>query len=807
MVERSDFPSHAEVVVIGGGVMGCSTLYHLAKLGVRDAVLLERHKLTCGTTWHSAAQVRQLRSTRNLTQLIKYSTELYAGLEAETGQATGWLKTGSLSIATNPDRLTHIRRQAALARAYDVPAEEVDVVEVARLWPLVETSDVVGAVYAPEDGRVNPSDLCLALTKGAKSGGARIFEETAVTGFRIEEDRLVGVETDRGTIRCEAAVIAAGLWSRDLALKAGVVAPLLPCEHFYLLTMPMDGIDGHLPTLSDHDSHLYIRDEVGGLLVGCFEPQGKPLEPDELGEGFEFGLLSEDWDHFEPMMMNALHRIPALETAEARTLLNGPESFTPDGSFLLGETAEVRRLYLCCGLNSVGVATGGGAGRAIAEWVAVDSAPMDLHEVDPRRFCPAENAIEALRARAPEVLGEHYAISFPGREWASARDLRRTPLHERFVAAGAHFGPRFGWERPLWFGAEGPVPLGFGRPAWFEQVGREVAAAHEAVALFDLSTYGKIRVTGPDAEAFLQRLCANDMGRLPGRVIYTALLNERGGFESDLTALRLAGDDYRLIVGTNAIRRDLSWLARHKMPDERVTLRDETEATAVLGLVGPKARELADRVGAEGLEGLVYFRHGPATLADLAVTAARMSYVGAFGWEITLPVEQALALNDALVEAGRDLGLRYAGANAQTAMRVEKRYPSFGHDIGPDDTPLEAGLDFAVKLDTGIDFIGRAALLEQRAQGLDRRLVSILLEDRDAEPLGHEPVYRDGALCGQVTSAAFGYRVDRPVALASLRDPVEGETVALDIAGERFAGRVSLDAVFDPKGKGLRGEA
>ena len=806
MVPQSEFPSHAQVVVIGGGVMGCSTLYHLAKLGVRDAVLLERHKLTCGTTWHSAAQVRQLRSTRNLTQLIKYSTELYAGLEAETGQATGWLKTGSLSIATNPDRLTHIRRQAALARAYDVPAEEVDVAEVARLWPLVETSDVVGAVYAPEDGRVNPSDLCLALTKGARSGGARIFEDTAVTGFRIENDRLVGVETDRGTIHCEAAVIAAGLWSRDLALKAGVIAPLLPCEHFYLLTMPMDGIDGHLPTLSDHDSHLYIRDEVGGLLVGCFEPEGKPLEPDELGEGFAFSLLPEDWDHFEPMMMNALHRIPALETAEARTLLNGPESFTPDGSFLLGETAEVRRLYLCCGLNSVGVATGGGAGRAIAEWVAGDAAPMDLHEVDPRRFCPAENAIEALRARAPEVLGEHYAISFPGREWMSARDLRRTPLHERFVAAGAHFGPRFGWERPLWFGAEGPPSLGFGRPAWFDQVGREVAAAHEAVALFDLSTYGKIRVTGPDAEAFLQRLCANDMSRPPGRVIYTALLNARGGFESDLTALRLAHDDYRLIVGTNAIRRDLSWLARHKMPDERVTLRDETEATAVLGVMGPKAAVLTERVGAEGLEGLGYFRHGPANLAGLSVTAARMSYVGAFGWEITLPAEQALALNDALVEVGRDLGLRYAGANAQTAMRIEKRYPSFGHDIGPDDTPLEAGLDFAVKLDAGIDFIGRPALLEQRAQGLDRRLVSILLDDRDAEPLGHEPVYRGDALCGQVTSAAFGYRVDRPVALASLREPVEGETVALDIAGERYAGRVSLEAVYDPKGTRLRSQ-
>lgn len=799
------FPSQAQVVVIGGGVMGCSTLYHLAKLGIEDAVLLERHKLTCGTTWHSAAQVRQLRSSRNLTQLIKYSTELYAGLEAETGQSTGWLKTGSLSIATNADRLTHIRHQAALARAYDVPAEEVDVAEVARLWPLAETSDVIGAVYAPEDGRVNPSDLCLALTKGARNRGARIFEETSVTGFVIENERLVGVETDRGTIHCKAAVICTGLWSRDLALKAGVAAPLLPCEHFYLLTKPIEGIEGHLPTLSDHDSHLYIRDDVGGLLVGCFEPMGKPLEPSALGESFAFSLLPEDWDHFEPMMLNALHRIPALETAEVRTLLNGPESFTPDGSFMLGETAEVRRLYLCCGLNSVGVATGGGAGRAIAEWVAEDAAPMDLHEADPRRFCSAENAIEALRARAPEVLGEHYAIGFPGREWKSARNLRQTPLHERFVGAGAYFGPRFGWERPLWFGAEGEPALSYGRPAWFEAVGREVAAAHEAAALFDLSTYGKIRVTGPDAESFLQRVCAADMGRPPGRVIYTAMLNERGGFESDLTALRLAEDDYRLIVGTNAIRRDLSWLRRHLQAEERVTLEDETETFAVLGLTGPLAREVVASLGGEALDGLGYFRHRAVTLARLPVTAARMSYVGEFGWELSVASQYALELADALMTSGRKLGLCFAGANAQTAMRVEKRYPSFGHDIGPDDTPLEAGLEFALKLDAEVDFVGRDALLAQRAKGLERRLVSVLLDDVDAQPLGHEPVYRGGTLCGQATSAAFGYRVGRPVALASLREPQDGESVELDIAGQRFTGTVHLDAVFDPKGERLRG--
>jgi 4-methylaminobutanoate oxidase (formaldehyde-forming) len=605
---ESDFPSHASVVVIGGGVMGCSTLYHLAKLGISDAILLERNQLTSGTTWHSAAQVRALRSSRNLTDLIKYSIELYGELEAETGQATGWINTGSLSIATNPDRLTHIRRQEALARLFGVSARSVSPGEAKERWPLMNNEDVIGAVWSPDDGRVNPSDLCAALVKGARARGARIFEETAVTAVLTE---------------------------REAANMAGVKAPVLPCEHFYLLTKPVPGAERHLPTLSDHDAHLYIRDESQGLLVGCFEPLGKPLDPAGLGADFAFQLLPEDWDHFEPMMMHALHRLPALETAEVRTLLNGPEGFTPDGAFLLGESAETRGVFLGCGMNSVGVASGGGAGMALAHSIVHGRTPMDLHEADPKRFPDEFHALDALMARAPEVLGAHYEIAYPGRQFASARGLRKTPLDARWRKAKARFGQFYAWERPLYFGSEGEPELTFGKPPWFDQVGREVARAHEGAAIFDLSTFGKIRVEGPDAETFLDRVCANDMARPPGRAIYTAMLNEAGGFESDLTALRLTDEGYRLFVGTGAIKRDLAWLRRHLGDGERATLTDETADTAVLALMGPLAAECAAALGGEALAGLGYFRHAEAELAGIPVRAVRLSYVGEAGWEIT----------------------------------------------------------------------------------------------------------------------------------------------------------------------------
>jgi len=802
MTGQTALPSHASVVVIGGGIMGCSTLYHLAKLGVGDAVLLERNRLTSGTTWHSAAQVRALRSSRNLTELIRYSVALYAGLEAETGQATGWIKKGSLSIATSEDRLVHIRRQQALAHAFGLGARSVSPGEAQALWPALNVADVIGAVFSPDDGRVSPSDLCAALVKGARTRGARLFEDTAVTGVATGGGRVTAVVTARGEIRCDAVALCTGLWSRKTAALAGVATPVWPCEHFYLLTRPVAGVAGNMPTLSDHDSHLYARDDSGGLLVGCFEPLGKAIDPDALGEDFAFQLLPEDWEHFEPMMVNALHRLPVLETAEVRMLLNGPESFTPDGAFMLGEAAETRGFFLGCGMNSVGVASGGGAGMALAHCIVDGHTPVDLHEADPKRFADCFSSVAALSARVPEVLGKHYEIAYPGRQWVTARHLRRLPLEPAWRREAAQFGQVFGWERPLYFAGPGAPRLSFGRPPWFEQVGREVRQAHERAAVFDQSGFGKIGVVGADAESFLDRVCANDMTRPPGRAIYTAMLNARGGFESDLTALRLSDSCYRLYVGTAAVKRDLAWLRRHLRDDERVTLTDETEDFAVLALAGPEAAGLAAALGAASLNDLRYFRHAAAEVAGVPLRAARLSYVGEAGWEFTCRTGDAARLYAAL----RSVGARPSGSYAQTAMRIEKRFLAMGHDLDADLSPVEAGLGFAVAWDRA--FIGRDALLRRRDAGPKSILVTILLADRDAVPLGNEPVYARGRIVGHTTSAAFGYRIGRPLALAYVEtgafEEIDGAGVQVDIAGRLFDGTLSAAAAFDPKGRRMR---
>lgn len=797
---NSALPSHASVVVIGGGVMGCSTLYHLAKEGVGDAILLERDKLTSGTTWHSAAQVRALRSSRNLTELIRYSVSLYSALEEETGQSTGWINKGSLSIATSEDRLIHIRRQEALAKLFGLRATSISPGEAKERWPVMNADDVLGAVWSPDDGRVSPSDLCAALVKGAKARGATVFEDTTVTGILTRDGKVAGVETPRGTIRCDAIALCGGLWSRKVAAMAGAAVPLWPCEHFYLLTKPVEGVSGNLPTLSDHDSHLYIRDDSGGLLVGCFEPMGKAIDPERLGEDFAFQLLPEDWDHFEPMMLNALHRLPVLETAEVRTLLNGPESFTPDGAFLLGETAETQGLFLGCGMNSVGVATGGGAGMALAKTIAQGRPPFDLHEADPKRFPDCFNDVAALAARVPEVLGKHFEITYPGRQWVSSRDLQHLPLHTRWQDAQAHFGQVYGWERPLYFGNTAEPKMTFGRPDWFDAVGQEVMAAHREAALFDLSSFGKIEVEGRDAERFLERLCANRMARTPGRAIYTALLNSEGGMESDLTAVRLAAEHYRLYVGTTAVRRDMAWLSHH-LDGELVTLRDSSEDYAVLGLMGPEAARVAEQAGAAELAALPYFRSGSAELAGVPVTAVRLSYVGEAGWEITCKATDATRVYDALAA----FGAKPAGLFAQTAMRIEKRFLAYSHDLDTDISPLQAGLGFAVDWDS--DFIGREALKRQRDAGEACRIVTVLLDDPEAVPHGGEPVVFEGEMVGMTTSAAYGYRIGRPLAIADLRRPearAECARVEVDIAGQRWPARVTLRAAFDPEGQAMR---
>ena len=795
-------PPHASVVVIGGGILGCSTLYHLVKLGVADAVLLERSQLTSGTTWHSAAQVRALRSSKNLTELIRYSFSFFPELEEETGQATGWMQTGSLSIATNQERLTHILRQESLARLFGIQADSIPVEEAAERWPLMNHDDVIGAVWSPDDGRVSPSDLCVALAKGAKNRGAKIFEETSVIGILTGKGKVRAVITEQGEIRCDAVVLCSGLWSRELASKAGVKIPVWPCEHFYLLTGEVEGIKGHIPTLSDHDSHLYIRDESGGLLVGCFEPMGKSIDPAKLGKDFAFQLLPEDWDHFEPMMLNAIQRIPALEHAEVKKLLNGPESFTPDGSFLLGESAETRGFFLGCGMNSVGVATGSGAGMALAHCIVNGHTPADLPEADPKRFPDGMCSVKVLSERVPEVLGKHYEITFPGRQWKTSRGIRDTPCAALWKEQNAHFGQFYGWERPMFFNSHHDPKLTFGRPEWFEQVESEVLQAHTKAALFDQSTLGKIRIEGPDAETFLDRLCTNNMKVPPGKMVYTALLNTRGTFEADLVAMRLSNETYLIFVGTTSVKRDLAWLKNQLQPDEQVHLTDETELYATLALAGSESSRAAMEVGARELNELKYFHHTKTEIGGTSVLAMRVSFVGESGWELVFQTDRAESVAEVLLKAGA----KPAGLFAQSSMRIEKRFAVMGHELDGDVTPLEAGLEFAI--DWGKDFLGREALLRIKDEEMSQSLVTIVLDDPQAVPLGNEPVWKDDAIIGKTTSASFGYRIGSPLALAFLKPDWgqlrDDDRVQVDIAGKLFSGSVQHAAAFDPEGNRMR---
>ncbi|NOD64614.1 MULTISPECIES: FAD-dependent oxidoreductase [unclassified Ruegeria] len=762
-------PTHARTVIIGGGVIGCSIAYHLAREGRKDIVVLERSKLTSGTTWHAAGLVRRLRPSATLTKLINYSIDLYGELERETGQATGWTQTGSLTLATNQDRLTNIKRQVSLGRAFGLEAEVVDASRAKDLWPLIEVDDVIGAIWSPSDGRVNPSDVALALSKGARARGVQIFEDTRVTGLQKKGGRISGVEVGDHVIEADEVVIACGLWSREVAAMAGAHMPLYACEHFYILTKPLPEVQAlgkgvHLPTLNDQDAFLYARDDVEGLLVGSFEPHAKGLPLDRLPADFSFDLLDEDWDHFMPMMENALRRIPALEKAEVRMLLNGPESFTLDSQFMLGESPEVPGLFLMGGMNSTGIALAGGAGKAMAEWIIAGEPTMELNEADIRRFSPEMNVLGALEARIPEVLGRHYDNPFPGRAMETARGQRRSPIHAGLVAAGARFEARGGWERAVHFGGEAAhLPLTFGAPAWREQVGQEVETCRSGAAILDQSAFGKIMVQGPDASAFLNRLCAAQMDVPEGRITYTQILNAKGGVESDLTVQRHGPETYLLIVGANETVRVMQRM-RDTRGDYRAEFTDVTSGYAILGLAGAQARDVLQATTNAAVPDLKRFYFAPVEIGLARGWAGRLSFTGEEGFELYIPADMAMAAYEALVAAGAS----HAGLYASGSLRIESGFRAFGHELTPGTTPLEAGLGAFCAMGTG--FVGENALRDHKPE---RRIVSILFDDPAAIPLHDEPIYFDGKVVGQITSAAWSYRFGRSVALGLINAPLD----------------------------------
>ncbi len=809
-------PTHARVVIIGGGIVGNSVAYHLTKLGWRDVVLLEQGSLSCGTTWHAAGLVGQLRSSINLTRLIRYSVELYTGLEAETGQSTGWKRCGSISVARTAERMVQLRRNASMANAYGVEAHVVSLEDAAARYPLMRTDDLVGAVWIPGDGKANPADVTQALARGARAGGARLMEGVKVTGVKVVNGAVAGVETSAGPIATEILVNCAGMWARELGRMSGVAIPLHACEHMYIVTQPIAGVSPDLPVLRDPDGHIYVKEEVHGLLMGGFDPWAKPWGTDGIPDGFSFSTLKEDWEKFEILMTNAVTRLPTLETAEVRTFLNGPESFTPDNYFIMGEAPEVRRYYVGAGFSSGGIAAAGGAGRALAEWIVEDRPPMDLWPADIRRFAPFHADRRFLRERVSEIVGVHYHIAFPNRELTSGRGLRRSPLHDRLRERGASFGAKMGWERANWFAPAGvdPTPVySFGRQNWFDYSAAEHRAAREAVALFDQTSFAKFRVDGADAEAELQRLCANDVAVAPGRIVYTAMLNEQGGFESDLTVTRLAHDAYLVVTGSGQATRDLDWIRRHLSARARASVTDVTDAFAVLGLMGPRSRDLLARVsGADLANGAFPFGAcREIAIGRASVRASRITYVGELGWELYVPAAAAPDVYDALHEAGRDLGLRDAGYYAMETLRLEKAYRAWGREVTIEDTPWEAGLGFAVRVDKPVPFLGQEALRRRRDEPPTKRLLTFVLEDAAALPWGDEPILRDGRVVGTVTSGGFGHTLGRGVAMGYVRhtgpvdqEYIDGGSFALDIAGERFAARAAFAAPYDPRGLRIR---
>jgi len=810
----STVPSAAGAVVIGGGAVGCSTAYHLAKAGVKDVVLVERAKLTSGTTWHSAAQVRTLRANAALTQLISYGVGLYQSLEAETGQATGWMNTGSMTIAADADRMVALHRMAGLAKAFGVEAQLMSPSEAGKLWPEMRTDDLHGAVLLPGDGRVNPSDLCAAYVKGFKANGGRVFEGTPVTGVRSTNGRVSHVETANGTIETSVAINCAGLWSGQVAQMAGSGAPVHACEHFYVITKPF-GVPRDRPTLGYPDGYLYMRAENGGMLVGCFEPRGKALPLSSLPANFEFGLLPEDWDHFAPMLENAIHRIPALENAQIRTFLNGPESFTFDDQFLIGETPEVKGLYIGAGMNSVGIASSGGIGRALAELVTEGRSWIDLTRADIRRSEHFQHNARLLRDRVPETLGLHYAVPYPGREFSTVRNLKRSPVHDNLVALNARFGQRAGWERPLWYAkhASDPTPsLTFDKPAWLGQAAAEHMAARTGVALFDQSPLTKLMVQGADAERLLQRVCSADMDMAPGNARYTLMLDEQARIASDPVIIRLEQDAYLLVTGAVQATRDKEWLRRHMVPGEFVVVSDATAGSAVFGVMGPQSRALLASLTDSDLsnEAFPYLAARHIYVGYAPVLAVRISYVGELGWELHVSTEWAQTVFETLMEAGRAFGLRPAGMHAQSSLRIEKGNRSWGHDIGLDDTPAQAGLQFAVSKRKQ-EFVGSKAL-RQAPNWIDRRMLHFTLDDPAAFPLGDEPILRDGKIVGTLTSAGFGHSVGRAVGLGYVKagnDDLTTTAIAasefqLMISGKVHAVKASTRPPYDPSGARMR---
>jgi 4-methylaminobutanoate oxidase (formaldehyde-forming) len=804
---------HAQAIVIGGGVGGTSVAYHLAELGWTDVALLERAGLTSGSTFHSAGLVGQLRSTTTLTRMMMYGTALYRRLSAETGVDISWHEVGSLRLASTPARYEELQRQVGWARTFGLPLELISTEEAQRRFPLMDASGVLGAVFLPTDGWLDPSNLALALAAGAKARGARVLTEHRVTAIEVERGRVRGVTTDRGLIRADVVVDAGGIFAPEIGRLAGVTVPIIPMAHQYLLTKPIPGIEPGLPTMRDPDNLVYFREEVGGLCMGGYERDPDPWSLDGVPADFNGKLLPPDWPRFAAIMEGAIRRVPAIADAEITRLINGPEAFTPDNEFILGESA-VRGFFVAAGFCAHGIAGAGGIGQQLAQMIVTGEPELDIWKMDIRRFGAQYGSQAYTLARTHETYATYYDIHYPNEERLAGRPLRVSPAYEPLSALGAVFGEKSGWERPNWFavneaaGDEALRPRGWAGQHWSQAIGAEAMATRTTAALFDESSFAKIEVTGVGALAFLERLCANGIDRPVGSVTYTQMLNTRGGIECDFTVSRLADDRFLIVTGTAFGNHDLGWIRAHLPDDDTVRVRDVTSSLSCFGLWGPLAREILAPLTTSDLsnDAFPYLTAREIHLGNVPVLALRVTYVGELGWELYAPTEYGRGLWEALWMAGAPRGMLAGGYRAIDALRLEKGYRAWAADITPEESPFESGLGFAVRTDKGTDFIGRDALLARRAAGGRRRLACLVLDDPRSVTLGNEPVRVDGAIVGRVTSGGYGYAVGRSIAYAYLPpEHVEvGSRCEIDVFGEWVGAEVVREPLWDPKGTRIR---
>ena len=806
-------PTQAQIIVIGGGIIGCSTAYHLARDHKADVLLLEQGKITSGSTWHAAGLVGQLRSSASITKVLKYSVDLYKGLAAETGLDTGWKMTGCLRLATTQDRWTEYKRLATTARSFGMDMELVSADEVKRMWPLMDTSDLIGASWLPTDGQASPSDITQSLAKGARMHGAKIVEGVTVTGFRMDGRRITHVETTQGDIACDKVVNCGGMWARQLGAMAGVAVPLHPVKHQYIITEKIDGLSPDAPTLRDPDRRTYFKEEVGGLVMGGYEPNPQGWVTGDIPPNWEFRLFDDDFDHFGQHLEQAIARVPALEHTGVKQMINGAESFTPDGNFILGPAPECDNMYVGAGFNAFGIASGGGAGWVLAEWVMRGEAPLDLWAVDIRRFSGLHRDRDWVATRTLEAYGKHYTVAFPHEEYDSGRPRITSPLYARLQAKGAVFGSKLGWERPNWFapaGVEARDHYSMGRQNWFAPVGDEHAHVRAHAGVFDQSSFAKYELSGPKAAEALEAICANRVAREVGRLTYTQLLNSRGGIEADLTVARLAEDRFYIVTGTGFRTHDYGWIADH-LPKTGVSFEDVTEGWGTLSLMGPRAREILAAVTAEDVSNaaLPFGSARILTIAGVKVRALRVTYVGELGWELHCPINQLGEVYDALMAADPDL--RPVGYRALESLRLEKGYRAWSSDITPNDTPFEAGLGWAVKLKSSTPFLGRAALEAAQGKPLIKSLMTFTVEDPAAVLVGRETILRDGQAVGYLTSGGYGYSIGKSIGLGYVRheagvtEPwLTAGRYALVIAGAETPATLSLKPLVDPEGARIK---